>query len=494
MDKPLYTNPVLFADFSDPDVIRVGKFFYLISSSFNFVPAIPVLRSENLVEWEIVNYVIKRVPFPRFDGRVCRGDGVWAPSIRRHGGKFYCVIPFPDDGIYVSETDDIEGEWSPLRPLIKGRGIIDPCPIWEGDKCYLAVAFARSRIGFNSAIGLYEVSPDLTRQLSDGYKIIYDGRNDNPVIEGPKFYRRGKYFYILAPAGSVKSGWQVALRSENVYGPYESKVILMQGDSPVNGPHQGALVDTPDGRDWFLHFQDMRAYGRVVHLQPVEWRDGWPICGAAKYDGLAGTPVEGGEYPVPVRTGKRLPVKDRFVNGLSPIWQTPANPTGKWREEGDGLKLLCLPSAVRAEELPNALTAMVRGREFTAECVFGLNAAEEGDEAGFGVTGRESAFVSVAYADGGYELRFTLSGDGGEKIILKKPLLNGELNVRIEGKNSDIYRLICSFEVNGKPLPYDFEAQAGVWVGARFILFARNALNKSGKGYALPQCFTLKPR
>lgn len=492
MDGLRYSNPVLHANFSDPDVIRDGRYFYMVSSSFNFVPGIPVLRSENLVEWELVNYVVKRLPFPRFDGRVCRGEGVWAPSLRRHGGKFFCVVPVYDDGIYVSEADSMEGEWSPLRPLIRKSGIIDPCPIWERDRCYLAVAFARSRIGFNSAIGLYEVSPGLTECVSDGYKIIYDGRNDNPVIEGPKFYKRGKYFYILAPAGSVKSGWQVALRSENIYGPYESKIILMQGDTFVNGPHQGALVDAPDGRDWFLHFQDMRAYGRIVHLQPVEWRDGWPICGDVKYDGIAGTPAEGGDYPVPVKTRARLPARDGFKKGASPIWQTPANPVEKWREEGEGgLKLFCLPSAERIELYPYAMTAMVRGREFTAECNFCLNPAAAGDEVGFGITGRTSAFLSVVYTDKGYEMRFVVSDGDGEEIILKKPLASGELNVRITGRNQDIYRLMCSFDVCGKPLPYDFEASTGVWVGARFVLFARNGSVAKSGGYALIKEFSL---
>ncbi|MGN0806506.1 MAG: family 43 glycosylhydrolase [Candidatus Coproplasma sp.] len=469
-----YKNPVIFADYSDPDVIRVGGYFYLISSSFNFVPGIPVLRSENLVEWELVNYVVKRLPFERFNGRVCAGDGVWAPSLREHCGRFYCVIPFPDDGIYVSETDDIEGEWSPLRPLIVGKGFIDPCPIWDGDKCYLAVAFARSRIGFNSKIGLFEVSPDLTKCISDGYKIIYDGRNNNPVIEGPKFYKRNGYYYILAPAGTVKGGWQAALRSKDAYGPYESKIILMQGDTYVNGPHQGALVDTADGADYFLHFQDMRPYGRVVHLQPVVWQDGWCICGKPGYDGIAGTPVEGGIYPVQIKTCACLPSCDDFNGRLSPMWQTPANPVDGWGRTGDGLTLNCLRMDNRIEELPTALTTMVYGRQFVSCCNFTLFGKEDGDEAGFGIIGVRSAFVSVVYEGGEYLLRYTLSGEGGEEIVLQNALSGGGVNVAVKGVNCDIYRIQCTFSVHGEDLPHAFFASEGVWVGARFALFARN--------------------
>lgn len=480
MSENTYKNPVIFADYSDPDVIRVGEYFYLVSSSFNFVPGVPVLRSKNLVEWELVNYVIKKLPFKRFSERICLDDGAWAPSIREHGGKFYCVIPFPEDGIYVSETDDIEGEWSPLRPLIKGRGIIDPCPIWDNGRCYVAVGFARSRIGFNSKLGLYEVSCDLTKCLSDGYEIIYDGRNNNPIIEGPKFYKRGKYFYILAPAGSVKGGWQVALRSENVHGPYESKIIMMQGDSLVNGPHQGALVDTADGRDWFLHFQDRRVYGRIVHLQPVTWIDDWPVCGKTSYDGIAGSPVDEGEYPVDIVTHAELPTVDSFEGGLSPMWQTPANPVEGWGTVGHGLTLNCLNSGERIERMINVLTTMVVGESFNSGCKFALCGKEEGDEAGFGITGKNSAFVSVVYTGGGYLLRYTLSGEEGEKVILQKPLESGEVTVTINGVNHDIYRLQCTFSVDGEELSHRFEAREGVWVGARFCLFARNKKSRSG--------------
>ncbi|MGN0804426.1 MAG: family 43 glycosylhydrolase [Candidatus Coproplasma sp.] len=489
----IFKNPVIFADYSDPDVIRSGEYFYLISSSFNFVPGVPVLRSRNLVEWELINHVVKRLPFERFDGKVCAGDGAWAPSIRYHNGKYYCVIPMYDDGVYVSETEDIEGEWSPLRPLIKKSGIIDPCPIWDGDKCYLAVGFARSRIGFNSAIGVYEVSPDLTKCISSDYTIVYDGKNDNPIIEGPKFYKRGKYFYILAPAGSVKSGWQVALRSENIYGPYESKVILMQGDSLVNGPHQGGLVQSTDGRDWFMHFQDRRAYGRIVHLQPVEWQDGWPVCGAIKYDGLCGTPVDSGEYPLDIKTDSSLLLCDNFKGKLSPMWQTPANPVGKWWEEGEKLKLFCLPYAERAELMPNALTTMVVGKEFDANCSFKLCAKEVGDEVCFGITGRKSAFISVIYTGQSYKARLCVSGADGEKIVAETPLNGGEVNVEISAKNEDIYRLMCNFSLNGEPLPYEFEAVAGVWVGARFILFARNKTGQS-EGFAEAHYFNIQPK
>ncbi|MDE5729823.1 MAG: glycoside hydrolase 43 family protein, partial [Clostridia bacterium] len=283
-----YTNPVIFSDYSDPDVIRVGEDFFMVASSFNFVPGVPVLHSKNLVEWELINYVLPKIPFEGYE-KVNHGNGAWAPSLRYHGGKFYCLIPFPDEGIFVSETEDIYGEWSPIRPLLSGKGFIDPCPIWEDNRCFVAFAFAKSRAGFNSKIALFETDENLQTPAKK-YDIIYFNPDISPVIEGPKLYKRGKYFYILAPAGGVKTGWQVALRSKKLKGDYETKIVLVQGSTTVNGPHQGALVDLDDGGErWaFLHFQDLGAYGRVTHLQPAKWVDGWVILGEETYDNMAG--------------------------------------------------------------------------------------------------------------------------------------------------------------------------------------------------------------
>jgi beta-xylosidase len=274
----------------------------MIASSFNHTPGIPVLKSKNLVDWKLFDYVFDKIPFKRFEN-VNHGDGAWAPSLRYHKGIFYAVIPFPDEGIYVSSTNDIEKEnWSEPWCLIEGKGIIDPCPIWYDDKCYLAVAFAKSRTGFNSVIGLYEVSCDLKVNISNDYKIIYDGHNDNPTIEGPKFYYRNNYFYLMCPAGSVKTGWQTCLRSKNIYGPYESKIVMCQNDSNINGPHQGALVPIDKTHDAFIHFQDMGVYGRVINLQPVTWCNDWPICGTVKDELLAGSPVSEEDYLIDLKS------------------------------------------------------------------------------------------------------------------------------------------------------------------------------------------------
>lgn len=362
----IYTNPIIQADYSDPDAIRVGDDFYMVASSFNQIPGLPILHSKNLVNWELINYAIEELPYEKYNS-VRHGEGAWAPAIRYHDGIYYILVPTPDEGIFVTYTKNPYDKWSELKLLIPGRGLEDPCPIWVFDKCYIVIGFAKSRAGFNSCLGLYEASVDLTKLLTPNYTIIYDGHNMNPSIEGPKFNVRNGFFYILAPAGSVKGGWQTCLRSKNIYGPYESKIVLAQGDTLINGPHQGALIDIDDNDHWaFIHFQDMRAYGRIVHLEPVMWYNDWPIIGNVADPLLYGTPVKEHEYLIDKSSDYALQTTDYF-NGdkLSLMWQFPANIKDNWYKLDNGLKLYCVKQDNTPLNLcPNMLMQKVSFLEF----------------------------------------------------------------------------------------------------------------------------------
>lgn len=486
-----YTNPVIFADYSDPDVIRRGDSFYLVASSFNHTPGVPVLKSKNLVDWKLLNYVFEEIPFPRFKN-VCHGDGAWAPSIRYHNGLFYVIIPFPDEGIYVSCTDNIEqGKWSAPWCLIPGRGIEDPCPIWVGDKCYLAVAFVKSRIGFNSMLGLYEVTPDLKHKLSD-YKIIFDGHNTQPTIEGPKFYAKNGYFYIMAPAGSVKSGWQVCLRSRNIYGPYEEKIVLMQNDSRINGPHQGALIDI--GRDkWaFMHFQDMASYGRVVHLQPVRWINDWPVCGEIKDELLAGTPYQSYDYLIEKKSNFSIPASDSFKgSSLSLIWQTPANKSGHWYDVDNGLTLYCVYHNDRAYKAlnltPNLFLTKIALYSFTVRTACILDLVHEGDEVGFCYMGSNYQYICIKKLNGQNHLQlrqgyFNQDND----IVLFDSIYKGyEIEFMMKYSGPDTYQL----GFNKSYLKHKFTACPGRWIGGKYGIYAKGL--KTG-GKAIFKYFTVK--
>ncbi len=294
-----YRNPILLCDYSDPDVIRVGKTFYMTASSFNFVPGLPLLKSQNLVDWTLVNYAAKKIELPFYED-VQNAKGIWAPSLRFHNGLFYIFFATPDEGIFETHAEDFEGEWSHWNCVWSGKGFIDPCPVWldennddenkKSGKIYVVHGYAKSRIGFNSKLGILELDENLKAVAED--KIIFDGTKTQPTIEGPKIYKRGGFFYIFAPAGGVTNGWQTVLRSKNIFGPYEEKIVLAQGKTKVNGPHQGGYVETENGEGYFLHFQDAGIYGRITHLQPVKWAEDWPLMGSAAVENKSSLQTE----------------------------------------------------------------------------------------------------------------------------------------------------------------------------------------------------------
>ena len=274
-----YRNPVLFCDYSDPDAIRVGDTYYMTASSFNYTPGLPILTSRDLVNWELKNYALKAIPEARYDAPQ-HAQGVWAPAIRYHDGMFMIFYGMPDEGIFMVRARDALGEWEEPVCVLPGKGLIDPCPLWDDDgRAHVIHGYAKSRIGFKSVLGIFPISADGTRAIGPD-RILYDGREKHPTMEGPKAHKKDGWYVILTPAGGVPTGWQVMLRSRSLMGPYEDRVILKQGSTPVNGPHQGAWVETPSGESWFLHFQSRGLYGRIVHLQPMVWgADGWATCG-----------------------------------------------------------------------------------------------------------------------------------------------------------------------------------------------------------------------
>lgn len=470
-----YTNPILHFDFSDPDCIRVGNDFYMIASSFNYLPGIPLLHSKNLVEWELINYIVPKLD-DYFD-EVHHGEGLWAPSIRYHDGWFYAIIPDPDRGIFVTKTKDPYSKWEDMWCVIPGCGLIDPCPIWTVDKCYIAVGFAKSRIGFNSKIGLFEVSCDLKHQISETYQIVYDGVNNNPTIEGPKFNYRNGYFYIMAPAGSVKGGWQVALRSKNIYGPYESKVVLMQNGTKINGPHQGALIDLDENDNWaFIHFQDKWAYGRIVHLQPVSWHNDWPICGHCGDPLLAGAPVLEEKYPINIKTDYKINLEEDFKAGkLSLLWQTHANPKDNWFSFDDGLVLNCVQTKEKNLHLvPQLLTQKVPALEFDVETLFDLSNLKVKDKAGFTMMGQTYTFLEFECINNEYYVNLYEGSFKSNDIKIQTLKIDSNIvKVELLTRNEAIYDLKYQYKINGNTFGGAYYASAGRWIGSTYGVYAK---------------------
>jgi len=492
-----YKNPIIHADYSDPDAIRVGDDYYMISSSFNHVPGLPILHSKDLVNWELIGHALQElIPVDHYR-KVQHGNGVWAPAIRYHNNEFYIYYPDPDFGIYLIKAKKITGPWSKPIMVEAGRGLIDPCPLWDDDgKVYLVHAFANSRAGIKSILVVKELNAEGTHVIKDSVR-VFDGHVTDPTVEGPKFYKRNGYYYIFAPAGGVPTGWQLVLRSKNVYGPYERKVVMDQGKTPVNGPHQGAWVTTQTGEDWFLHFQDKEAYGRIVHLQPMKWVNDWPVIGIDKDKDGKGEPVLIYKKPNVGRTyPKQTPVESDEFNSdkIGLQWQWQANPKDNWAETNSKkgvLRMNCisLPDSLNnLWKAPNLLMQKFPADSFMVTARIQLHFNSDNEAVGLIVFGTDLAFVTIQRSDlyNGYGYRITKNADKGnsgnliEGNFLKKDSIV-YLRVRVEEG------AVCNFSAStdGKlfiEMSQPFTAKPGRWVGAKLGLFciSTDAVNKGG--------------
>ena len=481
-----YKNPILYADYSDPDAVRVGDDYYMVASSFNCIPGLPILHSRDLVNWALIGHALqKQPPFEVFD-KVQHGKGVWAPCIRYHKNEFYIYYPDPDFGIYMVKTSNPAGSWSEPLLVQSGKGLIDPSPLWDDNgKAYLVYALAGSRAGIKSVILINQMNNEGTKLLGNS-TMLFDGHKEHPTVEGPKIYKRNSYYYIFAPAGGVPTGWQLVLRSKDAFGPYESKVVMAQGKTDINGPHQGAWVDTKTGENWFLNFQDLGSYGRVVHLNPMKWINNWPVIGNDSDGDGIGEPVRTFKKP---NVGKSYPVmtppeSDEF-NGstLGLQWQWHANYQTAWGYSSGNLgffRLNCIPRPAETSNfwnISNLLLQKFPAPEFTATTKLTFDARFDGEEVGLVVMGLDYGTISIVRINGKLEIRsaFCKQADksGKEEITSTVPVETSTIyfGVKVEAG------AVCNFaySTDGEmfyPVGKPFKASQGRWIGAKLGFYA----------------------
>jgi beta-xylosidase len=502
-----YKNPVLHADYSDPDVCRVGDDFYLVASSFDAVPGLPILHSKDLVNWKIAGHALRRQPPIEHFEKTQHGNGVWAPAIRYHNNEFYLFYPDPDFGIYLTHSKSIAGPWTDPVLVEAGKGLIDPCPLWDEDgKVYLTHAYAGSRAGIKSILVVKQLNAEATKVVDEGV-IVYDGHEKDPTIEGPKFHKRNGYYYIFAPAGGVATGWQLVLRSKNIYGPYERKVVMEQGATPINGPHQGAWIDTSSGEDWFIHFQDKGAYGRVVHLQPLKWVNDWPMIGIDKDGDGKGEPVLTYKKPnVGRNEGVQTPVEsDEFnTNRLGVQWQWQANPKATWMMANNGsLRLYSqkVPDSAKNNwDVPHMLMQKITAEEFSAttKLSFFPNTRLENEKAGITVMGLSYASLVLKSRKDGMDLVYAVCKNAAQGNVEQEKIItitkSATVFLRVTMRKNALCTFSYSFDGDKfTTLDGTFQAEPGRWIGAKLGIFCSRTTQINDSGYADFDWFRVEP-
>ena len=515
-----YTNPVINADYSDPDVCvgASGEDYYLTASSFQCVPGLPILHSKDLVNWEIINYalgnlyegdeeLLKHFSTPQ------HGAGVWAPSIRYHNGWYYIYWGDPDFGVYMVKTQDPTAKWEKPLCVIRGKGYIDTTPLWDDDgRCYLVNAWANSRSKFASVLTVREMSPDGTKAIGQPV-IVFDGNEtENRTCEGPKFYKRDGWYWIMCPAGGVPTGFQLAMRSKSPFGPYEHKIVLAQGKTAINGPHQGGWIHTKAGEDWFLHFQDKEAYGRVVHLNPVEWSSGWPIMGK---NGEPVTtykkPTTNSQYPI------NNPVESDEFNSttIGKQWQWHANydekfgvPTafGTFRiytyKLSQGWKNFW--------EVPNLLLQKTPSDTFTVTTKLRMTSKADGQFGGLIMMGLDYSALVVRRIGPSFELvQMTChAADKGnaqtETVIARlkptavdktdyRPGIHEDIYLRLSVKDSKVRFFWSQDGKRYSSCGDEFQMKEGKWIGAKFGYIAAETDPKCDRGWVDADWIKVEP-
>ena len=482
-----YKNPVLNADYSDPDVIRVGDKYYMVASDFHYL-GIQVLESADMLNWHTVSQLYDRFAWPGWDVNRHYGGGSWAPAIRYHDGRFYVYFCTPDEGLFMTSATDAHGPWSQLHCLREVAKWEDPCPFWDDDgKAYLG----RSQHGAGPII-IHRMSAD-GRQLLDDGVTVYTG----PVAEGTKFLKRNGYYYLIIPEGGVGQGWQTVLRARNIYGPYEKRVVMEQGSTAINGPHQGALVDTPDATWWFYHFQETHPRGRVVHLQPARWKDDWPLMGVDIDGNGVGEPVDVWTSPFPAvqTTGIVEELSDEFSptqlhwvgqqqRALGLQWQWNHNPVDSaWSltERPGWLTLHALPAA-NMKMSRNMLTQKTVG--YVSEVTTRVDGSQlrEGDHAG--LLCMANRFFGIGICRQAEGLFFYHENDGTFDIIAPCKPKVVYLRCTIDSRQN---RHQLAYSTDGKhfqPVGEPFALRMGSWKGSRVGLYCYALGEKATGGKA----------
>lgn len=484
-----FTNPIMWGDWPDPDVIRVGDDFYFVSTSMHYVPGAPVAKSKDLVNWEMAGYAVDRYDEdPRYDmkGGELYLNGTWATSIRHHNGKFYVAFCTPygwgtEKGHFsVCEAERVEGPWT---RTIFPEYLYDPGLLFDDDgKVYV--------VHGQHKLYVTELNADVKSVKKQPVEVWNKSFKDSQTfgnafgMEGSHAYKINGMYYITGPAGGTK-GWQVCLRSTNIYGPYEHKVIFQDDSSyPDNGPHQGGMVQLKNGDWWFIIMQDRGPIGRVPLLIPVKWEDGWPMLGVGGKDLITyNKPDVGKNYPL------RAPATtDEFkVKRLGLQWQWNHNPdNAKWSlTERPGYMRLKASLAKNLKSARNTLTQRVQGANSEATVEMDITHLKDGNVAGFGIFEFPYAYVAVRQ-EGGIR-KIEMCNDGKVIEVPVENFTHDKLWIRARAMDRE-FTARFYYSTDGKnfcPVGNTLKMGLGLpWTANRFALFNFTTKEEGTDGFA----------
>ncbi len=509
-----YRNPVLPADYSDPDVIRVGDDFYLISSTINMSPGMAVLHSRDLVNWRTIGHVVDDIsrlgPALNWDRMGSYGKGVYAGSIRFHDNLFFVHFTSFEEGLFVATARDPAGPWT-VQPMkdARGRALLapkwdDPCPIWDDDGQAYLVASKPGGAWYPhlfrmSVDGITLLDADVDAMSRAGPQPAGQG---TPIYqrdssEGNKIYKQNGFYYFFHNEVGWKGRAAMIRRSRFIYGeradgspgtagePGAYQIRQMLVSTAANREiNQGGLVDTRDGRWYFLTHGGVggHADGRVLSLLPVVWRDAWPDTGITAVAGMPGDWVPGGPMPVPDNE-IRLPVgNDDFASGrLNPQWQWNHQPRAEaWslKERKGWLRLHAFPPLRSGEFFSAGNTLGVRyfsGQPVVATFKLDVSQLAPGQKAGIVHFngGRNYGALSVSRGKASLPVSFEENGASREAIDLPATTRNLWLRTRVD----DGQRATFEYSLNGREyrqLEFAYPLQWGGYRGDNIGVFTYN--------------------
>lgn len=488
-----YKNPVLPGFYPDPSVCRAGEYYYLVNSSFQYFPAVPIHRSKDLINWESIGHVLSRPTQVKLE-KINSWGGIYAPTIRYHKGRFYMITTnVSDKGNFYVYTDDPAGEWS--EPIWVDQGGIDPDIFFNEDgKVYFVSA--------DRGLVLCEIDIKTGKRLTES-KVIWNGTGGR-YPEGPHIYKKDGYYYLMIAEGGTEYGHKVTIaRSRSLDGPFESNpanpILTHINDiarsNPIQGTGHADLIQAHDGSWWtvFLGFRPQsylhHVLGRETFLAPVSWEENlWPVVNT---NGTVSLNMDVRTLPqvkVPVQSSKENFNSSRPGNE----WNYICNPTSanySLQERKGHLRLKTSTISLNDKDSPTFLGRRQQHSSFSAKTVIDFSKLSEGAKAGI---------TSYMMNDYHYDLYVTIRNKrpvlclaytlGSLKQVVKEiSLAEKQVYLKIEGTN-DHYHFFYSYQgrkfdkMGSLDVRFLSSETAGGFTGVYLGLFAESS-DKSG-GYA----------